>query len=205
MNITPDFLVKVLGCAPKLAAVFAKPIDDACKRWNISTKEEVAGFLGNLAEESGNFTRLSENLFYTTPARLVAVYPSRIPTEAVAKLYVRNPAALAEKVYGNRPGLGNSQPGDGAKFLGRGLIQLTGRANYTAYAKAAGVDVVNHPELLLDPHYAADSAGWYFAVHAKECKAFCNARNWSALTKKINGGLTNHAARMKYIERILNG
>lgn len=198
MDVTADLLVRGLACTPSQAANWAPWLDATCKKWGITTAFQLAGFLGNCAEESGNFTTLVENLNYSA-ARLCVVWPTRFPNLAAAQPYAMNPKALANKVYAGR--LGNTQPNDGGNFLGRGLIQLTGRDWYTKYAAASGVDAVNHPELLQTPQYAADSAGWFFNVDG--CLPFCDRQDWLGLTLRVNGGTTNQAQRVSNITKLL--
>ena len=108
--------------------------------------QELDDFLGQVLHESQLLERLEENLNYTTPERLMAVWPKRFPTLADARPYVRNPEALANRVYGGR--LGNTTPGDGWRYRGSGLIQVTGADNYRAVQAATGIPVYARPELL---------------------------------------------------------
>jgi len=101
--------------------------------------------------------------------------------------------------YENRRDLGNTQPGDGRRYKGRGLIQLTGRANYVAYSKAAGVDFVANPETLKEPRHAVDVSGWFW--DSRSLNALADADDAIAITKRINGGTNGLAERQMYLER----
>jgi putative chitinase len=150
----------------------------------------IPEFLAQIAVESSRLSRLQEDLTYKTPERLMAVWPRRFYSREVAMPFVNNPHGLAELVYGNR--MGNFAPGDGWKYRGRGLKQLTGKTNYKAYQDDSNVSVVERPDLLLDPVYAADSAGWFW--YANKCDYI--ADDTHELTRKINGGLTMLAERI---------
>jgi putative chitinase len=126
---------------------------------------------------------LEENLNYS-PERLTKVWPSRFPDLTIATKYGYNPQALANKVYAGR--LGNNQESDGWKYHGRGLIQLTGRENYERCGSSLGVDLIGNPDWLLDPKYAALSAGWYWNKHG--LNELADAQEHGIITKRINGG-----------------
>lgn len=167
------------------ASIWLDPIHMALDRSGIDTPARVAYFLAQVGVESGGLARLEENLSYSAE-RLMGVWPSRFKTLAAAQAYARNPEALANKVYSGR--MGNTQPGDGWRYRGRGLKQLTGRNNYQEYAEASRIDVVKWPELLVKPQYAADSAGWFW--DARGCKHFADDGDVRGLTRAINGGET---------------
>lgn len=171
------------------------PLAAAEEEFGIVGKVPVAMFHATLAHESSRFTRLEENLNYSAE-RLMAVWPKRFQTVASAQAVARNPAMIAEKVYGGR--MGNIDPGDGWKYRGRGLIQLTGKANYRACGVALGLDLLNEPELLLEHGPAARSAGWFWSSHG--CQAFAEAGDFEAVTKRINGGLTGMADRQALLD-----
>lgn len=172
--------MQATGCTRAASIAFASPITSAIGRWGVV---RVPEFLGQIAVESGRLSRLVENLYYITPERLMQVWPSRFRTIAEATPYLKNPEKLANLVYSGR--MGNVQPGDGWRFIGRGLKQLTGRANYQAYQLASEVPVLVDPNKLLDPVFAADSAGWFWS--ANKCDEI--AHDPEALTRRINGGL----------------
>ena len=152
-------------------------------------RERQALILGQLKHESQSFKRLEENLNYSAK-RLTEVFPNRFPTIESAKPYANNPAALAEKVYGGRKDLGNSE-GEGYKYRGRGLVQLTGKNNYKKYGEElflAGVlddpnALVTNPDLLLSPKISAAASLAYLNDRAK------NATTADEFTKAVNPGL----------------
>jgi putative chitinase len=114
-------------------------------------------------------------------------WPSRFPDTNTAAEYANNPEKIANKVYAGRMGNGPEESGEGAKYHGRGLIQLTGKENYKNCGDGLGIDLINQPQLLIEPHYAAMSAGWYW--NKKGLNALADTRDTDTMTKRINGGL----------------
>jgi putative chitinase len=161
-----------------------QPLEDAFEKYEINTPIRQAAFIGQCAHESGNFKTLQENLNYSAEG-LMKTWPSRFPTKEVADQYARQPAKIAGKVYNGR--LGNTSEEEASKFLGRGLIQLTGKENYEHCGSSLGVDLVGNPDWLLDPKYAALSAGWFW--NKKGLNALADNRDYDTMTKRINGGL----------------
>ncbi|MBK8772269.1 MAG: glycoside hydrolase family 19 protein [Rhizobiales bacterium] len=139
--------------------------------WAINNSVRQAAFIAQIAHESGLF-RWSKEIWGPTPA---------------------------QERYEGRADLGNDQPGDGKRFLGRGLIQITGRANYRDCAAAIGVDLLNHPELLEQPGLAARSAGWFW--HSHGCNALADTGDFEALTRRINGGINGLSDRIALHKR----
>lgn len=176
------------GCTGAAALAFLGPLTTAIGRWGVL---RVPEFLAQIAVESKSLKSLQEDLHYSA-RRLTEVWPTRFPSLAAAQPYAGNPEALANKVYGGR--MGNNAPGDGWRYRGRGLKQLTGKENYAAYQTASGVPVLTTPDLLFDPVHAADSAAWFW--FANGCDAL--ADDTAALTKRINGGLTGLAQRQSF-------
>lgn len=148
-----------------------------------SSPVRLAHWLGQMAHESGGFTRLVENLNYTSADTIARVWPSRF-TKASAVAFVRNPEALANSVYSGR--MGNVQPGDGWRYRGRGLVHLTGRENYQRAQAANGIPLVTNPDLAADPEIAVRLAVWYW--NSKNLNVIADADNATALTRRINGG-----------------
>ena len=176
------------------------PFEETFAKYDISTQLRQAAFIGQCAHESGNFRILEENLNYSA-ARLMAVWPSRFTSELVAEQYAHNPQALAEKVYGHRADLGNTEDGDGWRFHGRGCIQLTGRNLYENCGKGLGVDLVGNPEYLVDPKYAALSAGWFW--NKKGINPLADSQDYETMTRRINGGLNGLDDRKTKIAKAL--
>jgi putative chitinase len=169
----------VLGIDSK----WEEPLQAAFDKYEINTPKRQAAFIGQCAHESGNFKTLQENLNYSAEG-LMKTWPSRFPTKEVADQYARQPAKIAGKVYNGR--LGNTSEEEAAKYLGRGLIQLTGKENYERCGLAIGVDLLSDPNLLLDPRYAAMSAGWFW--NKKGLNELADSQEHGQITKRINGG-----------------
>lgn len=172
-----------------------------CEEFEINTPQRIAAFLAQTSHESGGYTMLSENLNYRA-ATLAACWPNRfavlgadkkpvkengklVPT-VVANTIAGRPELIANLVYSSRMGNGPAESGEGWKFRGRGLKQLTGKDNYTRCGAALGVDLVDNPDLLLEPLYAARSAGWFWK--SNNLSAFADVGDIRGMTKKINGG-----------------
>jgi putative chitinase len=170
----------VLGIDPK----WEEPLQAAFDKYEINTPKRQAAFIGQCAHESGNFKTLQENLNYSAEG-LMKTWPSRFPTKEIADQYARQPAKIAGKVYNGR--LGNASEEEAAKYLGRGLIQLTGKENYERCGSAIGVDLINEPTLLVEPNHAAMSAGWFW--NKKGLNELADQQEHGQITKRINGGL----------------
>jgi putative chitinase len=176
-----------------------EPLTAAFHRFGINTPERQAAFIGQCAHESGGFKTLQENLNYSAKG-LCATWPSRFPSEEAAQPLHRNPEKIANKVYAGR--MGNTEEGDGWKYRGRGLIQLTGKDNYRLASDALGVDFVANPDLVLTREYAALTAAWYWNKRGLNKEA--DAKDFTGMTKKINGGTIGLADRVAHINTALN-
>lgn len=191
-------------------------IQVVCEHYAIDTPQRIAGFLSQTAHESAGFTALTENLNYSAETMAV-VWPNRFaekgadgkpikengknkPNKFALALH-RKPEMIANVVYSSRMGNGSIESGDGWKYRGRGLKQLTGKDNYTRCGNALNADLVNEPDLLLQPQYAALSAGWFWT--ANKCSDFADKGDIEGLTKRINGGLIGLADRKSRYERVL--
>jgi putative chitinase len=187
--IDRDILVR-MGIGPAQAAQFADPLKAACALYDISTPARVAAFVAQASLESARFTRLSENLTYTTPERLRAVFGRRVAGRESD--LVRNPEGLANVVYANRIGNGGELSGDGWRFRGRGLFQLTGRGNYTRAAVELNRPYVADPDLVAQPSDACLTAAWYW--RSIKGNALIDRGEFDATTRAINGPAMLHAA-----------
>ena len=167
-------------------AKWLEPLNKTFEKYEINTPVRQAAFIGQCGHESASFKVLEENLNYSAKG-LVATWPSRFHDVEYAAEYERKPERIANKVYGGRADLGNTEDGDGWRFHGRGLIQLTGRTNYTVCGLALGKPFAEHPELILEPENAAMSAGWFW--NKRGLNAVADQESWELLTKRINGGL----------------
>jgi putative chitinase len=176
-----------------------EPLMAAFQRFDISTPERQAAFIGQCSHESGGFKTLQENLNYSAKG-LHATWPSRFASEEAAQPFHRNPEKIANKVYSGR--MGNMDEGDGWKYRGRGLIQLTGKDNYRLASDALGVDFVADPDLVLSKEYAALTAAWYWNKRGLNKEA--DAKDFTGMTKKINGGTIGLSDRVAHINTALN-
>lgn len=170
---------------PELAAKWADALNETCERFAIDSPFRIAGFLSQTAHESGGFKFVKENLNYSA-ASLMRVWPTRFPTLEVAQAYAMNPEKIANKTYSSRMGNGDEASGDGWKYIGRGLIQLTGKNNYVAYSMACDNEALTKPEIVEQPKYAAESAGWFWDVN--KLNTLADAQDVVGMTKRINGG-----------------
>lgn len=162
-------------------------LNETFDKYQINTPKRQACFLGQTLHESGNFKFTRENLNYSAKA-LMATWPSRFPDINTASQYERQPEKIASKVYLGR--MGNETPEDAAKYIGRGLIQVTGKEAYQHCGEALGVDLLAHPELLEQPRYATLSAGWFWGKRGLNALADeGTSDSFEVMTKRINGGL----------------
>lgn len=183
---------------PETAEAFAPHIDAVFLRFRILMPQQKAGFLAQAMHESQDLTRMVENLNYTTPEQVRKVWPTRFATLADAALVLRNPERLANAVYGNRLGNGDSASGDGWRYRGRGIFQLTGRANYMAAGDALNRPYKYQPELVAEVPDAVLTAGWYWAATGcNDCDAF------DKTTRKINKAMQGAKERKAIYGRIL--
>jgi len=180
-------------------AKWLEPLNEVFAKYEINTPVRQAAFIGQCAHESANFKVLQENLNYSAEG-LMKTWPSRFPNKEVADQYARQPAKIAGKVYNGR--LGNTSEEEAAKYLGRGLIQLTGKENYANCGSGIGVDLIGHPDWLLDPKYAALSAGWFW--NKKGLNSLADASDIETMTKRINGGLIGLDDRKAKIAKALS-
>ena len=181
--------------AMDIDAQWLEPLLETFNRYEINTPLRQAAFIGQCQHESGNFKTLQENLNYSKEA-LCRVWPSRFPTLQDAEPYHRNPEKIANKVYAGR--MGNTEEGDGWKYIGRGVIQLTGKTNYTLAGDALRTDFINTPEKVLEPLYAVLTAGWYW--NKRNLNKEADAKDYEGMTKKINGGVIGLVDRIKHIQ-----
>ena len=177
-------------------AVIAQ-IPDTAAKFNITNPLRLAHFLAQCGHESGNFRAVQENLNYSADG-LKRIFPKYFPGN-LAESYARNPEKIASKVYGGRMGNGDETTKEGFKFRGRGYIQLTGKANYTAFAKSIGEDTVANPDLVATK-YPLASAAWFFSKNGLNAIADkgADSATVTAVTKRVNGGTIGLADRIKH-------
>jgi putative chitinase len=191
---------------------WAMALDSALSRYHITTRDRICAFLAQTSHESAHFRRLEESLFYRSPERLMAVWPKRFPSEASALAYLQNPERLANFVYARRMGNGDEASGDGFRFRGRGLIQLTGRSNYQQAGEALGLDLVGSPDRLTSKEVAALSAAWFWDSRglnalADHDKPDEDMEDFVEITRRINGGtvgLEERLAAYKLLRKALS-
>src|ERR1700748_2048333 len=163
--MTPQQLVESLSIPLSRAAKWAQPLTDAAQKWEINTRTRMSMFVAQIGHESGRLIYVRE-LWGPTPAQMR---------------------------YEGRQDLGNTEAGDGRKFLGRGLIQITGRTNYARCSEALKLPLLDHPELLEQPDNAANSAAWFW--NTKGLNELADASEFEQITRRINGGLIGLAER----------
>lgn len=168
--------------------------------YDINTPERVAAFLAQCAHESGNFKFLKENLNYRAES-LMKTFPKYFPDMASAKAYEKQPEKIANRVYSNRMGNGDESSGDGFRYLGRGLIQLTGKNNYTIFAASIDTPLDQIPEYLQTFEGAVQSACWFWEQN--QLNQWADKRDILTLTKRINGGTIGLADREKHYKHAL--
>jgi putative chitinase len=155
--------------------------------YDIDTSARVAAFMAQCGHESGGFTVMQENLNYSAKG-LVGTFKKYFPTEAVAKQYERRPEMIANRVYANRMGNGDEASGEGWYFRGRGIVQITGKNNYTKCSQSLFESnvLVENPDLLLEVEYAIHSACWFWS--AARLNELADIGDIKTMTKRINGG-----------------
>ena len=169
--------------------------------YDINTPQRVAAFIAQCAHESGGFKFLKENLNYKA-ASLTKVWPRYFPNMEVAQQYANKQEMIANRAYGGRMGNGPEASGDGWKFCGRGLIQLTGRNNYQAFADSIETDVEEIPAYLGTFEGAVQSACWFW--ESNKLNQWADAGDILTLTKRINGGTLGLEDRKKHYEHALH-
>lgn len=185
-------LAQAAGCSARVAEKWLPYLISAMARFSINTAARKAAFIAQVSHESGRLATVEENLNYSASA-LLATFPSHF-TSAIAAQYARKPEAIANRAYAGRMGNGSEISGDGWKYRGRGLIQITGLDNYKTCGVATGLSLVSSPDLLLNASAAALSAAWFFSSHG--CNELADREDFAGITKKINGGLNGQADRL---------
>jgi len=195
-----DMLEGIIGKNPYLDYWY-NAICEILPVYEIDTPERVAAFLAQCAHESGNFRFLKENLNYKAES-LVKVFPKYFPDMGTAKQYEKKPEKIANRVYGNRMGNGDESTGDGFRYMGRGLIQLTGKNNYTIFAASIETPLEEIPEYLQTFEGAVQSACWFWEQNNLNKEA--DAKDIKTMTKKINGGFIGLEDRIKHYNHALH-
>ena len=176
-------------------------IDQLLPDYDINTPARVAAFIAQCAHESGSFVFIKENLNYRA-ASLMKTFGKYFPTQELALQYEKKPEKIANRVYGNRMGNGDEASGDGYRFCGRGLIQLTGRDNYTFFAGSLGIAVEEASEYLSTFEGAAQSACWFWETN--NLNRFADVGDIKGMTRAINGGYIGLEDRISHYEHALH-
>jgi len=179
-------------------------IPAVAQKFQIDSALRLAHFLAQCGHESGGFRLTKENLNYSAKG-LNGIFKKYFPTLESALPYERKPEKIANKVYGGRMGNGPEASGDGAKFCGRGYIQLTGKDNYTAFGKSIGEDVCANPQVVAEK-YALLSAAWFFNKNGLHKMADGGATDAvvTSITKRVNGGTIGLPDRIKHFKEYYN-
>ena len=186
--------------SPDNVSNFVDPLNHACIEFDISTAQRIAAFVAQCAHESGNLKFVKENLNYSAQG-LCRTF-GKYFTPDTAQKYNRNPEAIANRVYANRMGNGPEESGDGWRFRGRGLIQLTGHDNYVKCGQGLDVDLTNTPDYLETPEGAARSAGWFW--DSRDLNKLADIGDLKTMTKKINGGFIGLEDRITHYDHALH-
>ena len=192
-RITQHQLLQILPNAGPNAGVFVSALNDAMTRFKIEGRLRVAAFLAQIGHESGQLRTLVENLNYSAEG-LIKTWPKRFNL-VTATSVARKPEQIANIVYASRMGNGPAVTGDGWRYRGRGLIQITGWVNYQACGEALSLDLLTKPELLEKPAYAALSAAWFWSSNG--LNELADTGHFEAITRCINGGLSGQPDRLK--------
>ncbi len=165
--------------------IWCRTFGKVVEEFDITTPERLAMWLAQCGYESESFNVVREVLSYRTPAHLREVFPREFPTDDAAQRYVMNPIGLGNFIYANKNGNGDAASGDGFKYRGGGLIQLTGRGNYKGVGEGLGIDLEIRPaQIILEP-IAARTAGFYWKQH--DLNAAADAGDFDYTTKAVNG------------------
>jgi len=181
-----QLMVVMPKLTPARADGWALWINDAMAKFEIDTPRRVAAFIAQVAHESSELTRLTENLRYTTQGALLRVFGGRFARAGRdPRDYLNAPDKLANFVYADRLGNGPEGSGDGWRFRGRGPIQLTGRKNYREAGAAIGWPLEDNPDLVIDPKFGMLAAAWFW--HAAGCNGPADLLDLVGVTTRING------------------
>jgi len=203
MAISKEQLQQILPNNPYLDQ-WCEALNKILPDYDIDTPQRCAAFIAQCAHESGGFTALHENLNYRA-VTLRKIFPKYFPTDEIATQYASQPnkqELIANRVYANRMGNGDEASGDGYRYCGRGLIQLTGKQNYQNFADSIEISVEEVPEFLETFEGAVQSACWFW--EANNLNQWADKGDILTLTKRINGGTIGLADREKHYHHALH-
>jgi putative chitinase len=196
MQITQEQLGACIGNNPYLDH-WTEALNKILPDYGIDTPQRVAAFVAQAAHESGNFTALHENLNYRA-VTLRKVFPKYFPTDEMAAQYAQQPEKIANRVYANRMGNGPEESGDGFRYCGRGLIQLTGQQNYQNFADSIETPLEQVPDFLQTFEGAVQSACWFWENN--NLNQYADTDDILTMTKRINGGTIGLEDRKRHYE-----
>lgn len=184
------------------AVIYLPHLNNAMQEFSINTLPREAAFLAQLAHESGEFSRLTENLNYSAQG-LMKTFKKQFPSLESTLGYKNNPQKIANKVYANRYGNGSEATGDGWRYRGRGFIQLTFKDNYSSASQALGLnlDLVTNPDLATRPDIAFRIAGWFWSK--AKLNPLADAELIEQIGQIINGGNHGKAQRLAYYQKAI--
>ena len=198
MELTKELLSKLIPNNPNIDGWY-NALSKLLPDYEINTPQRMAAFIAQCSHESGGFTTLKENLNYRAET-LSKIWPSKFPAD-VATQYAGQPEKIANRAYANRMGNGDEASGDGWKYCGRGLIQLTGHDNYQAFADSIETSIEQIPDYLQTFEGAAQSACWFWETN--NLNKLADAGDIKAMTKVINGGYIGLDDRIAHYEHAL--
>lgn len=193
-DFTQDKLAQIIPNAAYGVDVWFNELNEMLPVFEITSVGRVAAFVAQTAHESGGYRALTENLNYAGD-RLASIWPKHFSDVDVAE-YHRNPEKIANRAYRNRMGNGDETSGDGYRYRGRGLIQLTGKDNYSRFAEYAGISAEQAADYLETPRGAVHSACWFW--YANDLNTYADAGDFTGMTKRINGGTIGLDDRIKH-------
>jgi putative chitinase len=198
-GLTKDQLAQLIPGNPYIDQWY-DALSQALPDYDITTSQRIAAFLAQCAHESGGFRAIKENLNYKAES-LVKVFPKYFKSLDEANQYAKQPEKIANKIYGGRMGNGPESSGDGYRYCGRGLIQLTGKSNYQSFADSLEMAVEDVPEYLATFEGAVQSACWFW--EANNLNKYADSGDILNMTKKINGGTIGLDDRISHYEHAL--
>ncbi len=200
MDLKKEQLKQLLPRNPYIDQWY-KALSQLLPDYEINTPKRIASFIAQCAHESGSFVFLTENLNYKAES-LIKVFPKYFKDMATAKAYEKQPQKIANKIYADRMGNSNEASGDGWKYRGRGLIQLTGKTNYTWFAASLEISPEEAAEYTQTFEGAAQSACWFWETN--KLNTFADSGDIVTMTKRINGGTIGLDDRIKHYEHALH-
>jgi putative chitinase len=198
-TFTKEQLQSIIGNNPDLDG-WHDALSNVLPEYEIDSPQRVSAFIAQCTHESGGFKRLKENLNYKWES-LRKVFPKYFSTDEIAQEYAHKQEQIANRVYGGRMGNGDESSGDGFRYCGRGLIQLTGRNNYTKFAESIGMAVEEVPALLETFEGAVKSACWFWKTN--NLNQYADSGDILTMTKRINGGTIGLEDRIKHYNHAL--